>query len=177
MTLQLVLRPGTERKRAQARVPVLPKNRNASRVARRSTERDNYSRIDSWYSRGKSGEGKKEKDNAEAQRTQRRAEENKGNETQRNRERREEKTHHFQKANPKRWASRERCKVKIVSPGMSVVHPPFRRLRKQSRFVTSVYLLSEQTSVYLFECHKRTGVALSHKSPLRPLLWSETGKL
>jgi len=44
-------------------------------VARRSTERDNYSRIGSWYSRGNSAEegkkerrkeGKKEKDNAEA---------------------------------------------------------------------------------------------------------------
>jgi len=39
--------------------PVLPKNRNASLVARRSTERDNCSRIDIWYTRGKLGEGGK----------------------------------------------------------------------------------------------------------------------
>jgi hypothetical protein len=39
-----------------------PKNENASRVARRSTERDNHIRIDVWYTREKiraRGEGKR----------------------------------------------------------------------------------------------------------------------
>jgi hypothetical protein len=68
VSLELVLRFGlTEKERAQAeacatksknagRMPAVqngPKNENASRVARRSTERDNHTRIRIWYTRGK----------------------------------------------------------------------------------------------------------------------------
>ena len=116
---------GLERDGKEHRLkPVPPKNRNASRVARRSTERDNHIRIDSWYSRGKSGQGKKEKDNAEAQRTQsqRRGKLRKRNAEKQRAQRREDPP--FQKANPKKWATPERCKVGIVSQRISIVHAP-----------------------------------------------------
>jgi len=61
------------------RLKAVPPKRNASLEARRSTERNNHTRIGIWYTRGNVGRGKrrKEKDNAEAQRTLRCAEQTK----------------------------------------------------------------------------------------------------
>src|ERR1700676_4569452 len=96
-------------------------------------------RIDTWYTRRKFGRGKERERRKEGRKegrkkiTQRpedaemsRAKQRKRNAETQRAQRREDPP--FQKANPKRWATPERCKVKIVSLRMSVIHPPVREL-------------------------------------------------